>query len=286
VIDRKSKYLGTPLFLLAILIIWQAVAFGHRPLLEVIWGAMALAPPAPDWKFLSSPLEILAATPQELKDGALTQALGRTTAHCLIAFIIAWIVGLPLARALVSSRLWRHTLLPVVHGLSGIPPVTLLPLLLIAFGLDSGSVIALAIFGALLSITLVCYEAQAHLNSDFGGMIANLGYSRLAVWLWELSAVSGELHTAAREGLRWSLILSVVGEMHGSVAGGLGAYVDSGRLNQNYAVVYIGVIACGALSAALKVALDWAAYSIHTLLKRFLLGAPFHSPSIIGTSTV
>jgi ABC-type nitrate/sulfonate/bicarbonate transport system permease component len=64
----------------------------------------------------------------------------------------------------------------------------------------------------------------------------------------------------------------VVGEMHGSVAGGIGAYVDSARLDQRYAAVYLGVIGCALLSVLLKAALDVTAVFVHAFVKSLMLG--------------
>jgi ABC-type nitrate/sulfonate/bicarbonate transport system permease component len=262
----------TILFLVAIIIFWEFVAIAHKRILEWLWFISGFIPPIPDWRFLSSPSEILISAPSEFFSGNLLTSFHQTLSHCLISFFIALCVGLLIAQTLTFSPWLRRGILPIIHGFSGIPPVTLLPLLLIAFGLDEKSVIALAAIGAIVSITLICFEAQSNIKMDFRLMLSNLGYSALGVWLWELSSLSENLRTAAREGLRWSLILCVVGEMHGSVAGGLGAYIDSGRLNQNYSAVYIGILACAMLAWLLKTGLNFGARYLHKGLKRFLLG--------------
>lgn len=274
-----SKYRGAAIVVSVFLVLWEITARTHHKVLGYIWEVFGFSKPVPDWKFLSSPLEVVQSMPDELSSGSLASACWQTLSHTLVAFIISWTFGLLLSQVLASSGRWRRALLPIINGLSGVPPVTLFPLLLVAFKLGGGSVIALAVFGAIVSVTLICYETQSRITSEFRLTISKLGYSRIGAWLWELSTASNGLYTAAREGVRWSLILSVVGEMHGSVAGGLGAYVDSGRLNQNYAIVYVGILACAILSLLLKVALDLAAAVLHKIVKRFLLSIPntFHT---------
>lgn len=270
-----SRYRGAILVALASLFLWQCVALSYEPVLAWLWRVADLAPPSPDLRFLSSPVEVARIVPREV-GGALLVSLWETTAHCLTAFLIAWVAGLFLARILTSSERWRRALHPLVHGLSGVPPVTLLPVLLVAFRLGAGSVVALGVFGAFLSITLICHEEQSRVSREFKLMISNLGFTRLGVWFWELSTISGGLLTAAREGLRWSLILVVVGEMHGSVAGGIGAYVDSARLDQRYAAVYLGIVGCALLSVVLKAALDVFAVFLHASIKSLMLGSRMH----------
>lgn len=266
------KYQGAALVVLTILLLWEATALYQENVLNWLWRIFSLSPPVPDLRFLSSPIEVIKDIPSELRGGALLMSLWQTTGHCLTAFLIAWTSGLLLSRLLSSSERWQRALLPLVHGLSGVPPVAILPLLLVAFRLGAASVVALAVFGAMISVTLICYEEQSRVTRDFKLMISHLGYTRLGVWLWELSTISGGLHTAARECLRWGLILVVVGEMHGSVAGGMGAYIDSARLDQRYSAVYLGIIGCALLSVLLKVTLDLSAELVHTIIKRVMLG--------------
>lgn len=266
-----KKYGGSVLVVFAVLLLWEIIARTHHQILALVWNLFTLPKPVPDWTFLSSPYAVVRSLPSELVSGSLLFAFLGTVYHCLLAFIIAAAAGLLLSRLLLMSAQTQRAILPLLNALSGIPPVALFPLLLVAFKLGSGSVVALAVLGAVVSVALISYDAQVKLTHDFGLMISKLGYSKIGRWLWELSLASNGLFTAAREGIRWSLILSVVGEMHGSVAGGIGAYVDSGRLNQNYALVYVGVISCALLSLFLKIVLDAVAIVLHKIVKGLLL---------------
>jgi ABC-type nitrate/sulfonate/bicarbonate transport system permease component len=159
-----------------------------------------------------------------------------------------------------------------MKALSGIPPVMLLPILSLALGLGSNCIIALGILGATLSTSLIVLKLLQGLPPDLSKMLENLGYSRLAIWLWQLSTLSSSLFIAGRECLRWSLILVVVGEMQiGDISHGIGYYVNTARLNQSYELVYLGIIACGIITLLFQVLLNLLSFSTHTLLKQTLL---------------
>lgn len=252
--------------------IWQAIGSFHGAVFDYIWYFLHLRPPIPSLTFFSSPLDVLSALQTEAKSGDLFHATLQTSGHTLFAAILAYALGVGLAEWLRIDGLVARSFRPIFKAFNGIPPVTLLPVFLVAFGLGAGSVVATATFGAFLSVLFIVLNGSSQLSFDFPAMISKMGYSPFGVWLWRLSSTSSYLKTAASEGLRWSLILVVVGEMHGAVAGGLGAYVDSGRLNQNYAVVYVGILACSMLSLALQRLLDIVGAGMHKIMLRLLLG--------------
>lgn len=263
---------GTILAIGVCLAIWQAVASVHGPLLAWSWSTLGLDPPIPSWVFLSSPIDICVGLPDEVRSGQLPAALLETGQHALLAASLAFVIGVVMAEWLRDGGALARSFYPILQSLNGIPPVMLLPVFLIAFGLDSGSVVGMAVFGASLSVLFIVLNGSRQVPADFAVMVSRVGYSKLGAWLWRLSYTSAHLRTAWREGLRWSLILVVVAEMHGTVAGGLGAYVDSGRLNQDYAVVYIGILACGVLSLLFHGLLDVVGWIVHRGTRGILLG--------------
>jgi NitT/TauT family transport system permease protein len=260
------------IFLSLLLFLWQMIAYGHTFVLTTIWNFCAWQPPVPDWRFLSSPIDLILALPSELATGSLIADAGRTFIHSAAAFAIAFGLSLTLAILLRSYDWFCAGLEPIMKALSGIPPVMLLPILSLALGLGSNCIVALGVLGATLSTSLVVLKLLQGLPPDLTKMLENLGYSRLAVWLWNLSSLSSSLFIAGRECLRWSLILVVVGEMQiGDISHGIGYYVNTARLNQSYELVYLGIIACGVITLLFQVLLNLLSFSTHTLLKQILL---------------
>jgi NitT/TauT family transport system permease protein len=260
------------IFLSLLLLLWQMISSGHMFVLTAIWNFCAWQPPVPDWRFLSSPIDLILALPSELATGSLIADAGRTFIHSAAAFAIAFGLSLTLAILLRSYDWFCAGLEPIMKALSGIPPVMLLPILSLALGLGSNCIVALGVLGATLSTSLIVLKLLQGLPPDLTKMLENLGYSRLAIWLWQLSSLSSSLFIAGRECLRWSLILVVVGEMQiGDISHGIGYYVNTARLNQSYELVYLGIIACGVITLLFQVLLNLLSFSTHTLLKQILL---------------
>jgi NitT/TauT family transport system permease protein len=272
---------GTALAVAWCLLVWQIVASYHAVVLGWLWTALELDTPIPSWSYLSSPLAVFNASLHEIADGRLLQATAETSGHALSALAIAHLVGILLAEWLKNEGPVALAFRPIFRALNGIPPVTLLPVALIAFGLGTNSVVAIAFYGAFLSILFITLDGFQEARRDVQTSIAHMGYSAFGAWLWRMSSASSQLATAAREGFRWALILSVVAEMHGAVAGGLGSYIDSARLNQDYPLVYVGIILCGICAITIQLLLDRAMHHFHRLLIWTLLGR-FAQPGIAG----
>ncbi len=268
-----NRSLGVVLAIVACLLLWQAISSYHSQFLSFLWDLFEFGSPIPDWKYLSSPVDVAIAFSEESLSGRLLTATLDTAWHSLSALVLAFLLGALLAEWLKGDGKVAQSFRPILVGLNGIPPVTLLPLALIAFGLGSGSVVAIATYGALLSILFIALRGFRELRQDLEMFVSKMGYSTLGTWLWRLSASSSYLSTALREGFRWSLILSVVAEMHGSIAGGLGEYIDYARLNQDYAQVYVGIISCGILAALCQFILKFTSNVIHRFMITWLTRA-------------
>ncbi len=271
-ITNNPVYWKAIVTFLLLLLVWQLVASFHVGLLSYLWHLFHWQPPIPNWRFLSSPFDLILVLPLELTTGSIIPDSIRTFIHTASAFGISFGLSVIIAVLLSISQNLRQGFEPIMKAMSGIPPVTLLPIFALALGLESASIIALGIFGATLSMSLILLKVLQSLRSDSSKMLENLGYSSLGVWLWTFSNISESLYLAAREGLRWALILVVVGEMQiGDVSRGIGYYINSARLNQNYESVYLGVLACGAVTLILQTSLTALSVATHTFLKKILL---------------
>lgn len=257
---------------LLFLLIWQLIASYHFLVLSYFWKLFGWTSPIPNWRFLSSPVNLITTLPLELAQGNIVSDFFRTSVHTSIAFFISFGLSIIISVSLCISLNLRQGLEPLMKAMSGIPPVTLLPIFALALGLESGSVIALGVFGATLSTSLILLQILTNLDQDFSKMLKNLGYSSLGVWLWKFSNISESLQLATSEGLRWSLILVVVAEMQiGDVSRGIGYYINSARLNQNYESVYLGILACGGVALILQQFLNLLSLVTHIFLKKSLL---------------
>ena len=255
-----------------ILLFWQLIALFHEDVLTLIWNNFHWNSPVPEWRFLSSPLDLIVSLPPEVERGNLLADSIRTSVHTSIAFAFSLLFSLMISVILSVFPEMQDGFEPIMKAMSGIPPVTLLPIFTLALGLDSPSIIALGVFGATLSTSLILLDIFRSINVDLSKILGNLGYSPLGIWLWKFSSVSENLYLSSREGLRWSLILVVVAEMQiGDVARGIGYYINSARLNQSYELVYLGIIACGLVALFLQYSLIFGGKFSHFLVKKMLL---------------
>ena len=102
-----------------------------------------------DKDFISPPSAIALALPRVLKDPAILWALALSFYQLVVAFVLALIGGVLIGAAVGLKRFATKSLLPLILLAYSIPQVTILPLFVLWFGVDSASKIA---FGSLLSI--------------------------------------------------------------------------------------------------------------------------------------
>jgi NitT/TauT family transport system permease protein len=270
------QYIPVTISCSILLAIWQLVFSTHSYIFQIIWHQFGWKSPIPNWEFISSPINIIQAAPSEIANGSIITDSILTFTHTSIAFVIALVISVILALSLSISKPLYRALEPILKGMSGIPPVTLLPILVLAMGLESSSIIALGVFGASLSISLILIKVISSISVSLTKMLQNIGYSTTGAWLWKFMSVSDSLYIASREGLRWALILVTVAEMQiGDVSRGIGYYINTARLNQTYESLYLGVIACGIVSLLLQSSLSLLARVVYLLTKTLLLRLGF-----------
>jgi len=134
-----------PVYLLSILI-----------LLSVWWGLTAIIPPL----FLPSPAHTANTGLQMVASGELPKTVGVSMGRILSGWILGGICGAALGIVLGRVRIARAILLPVIEYLRFVPPVTLVSLFIIWFGVGETPKIVL-IFWTVIFIVLVNTTAGA-----------------------------------------------------------------------------------------------------------------------------
>lgn len=125
-------------------------------LLAVWWGATAIIPPL----FLPSPALTAETGLHMIASGELPATVGVSMSRILSGWILGGVCGAALGIVLGRVQLARSILLPVVEYLRFVPPVTLVSLFVIWFGVGEASKIVL-IFWTVVFIVLVNTTAGA-----------------------------------------------------------------------------------------------------------------------------
>ncbi len=225
----------------ALLVIWQtAVSLG--------WLDALFFPP---------PTVIAAAAVRMAGSGELWQHLGATLSRMLAGLLIGSALGVPFGILLATVARMRRAAEPFVSALNSTPKLTLLPMLMLFFGIGEAPRLLLIAAGCFLTMAIQSMDAVTSINDAFVELAVNYGASRAALWrkVYGPSALP-QVFTGLRLALGRALTLAVSVELVSSEKG-LGSLIWSAWQTFSIDKLYVGV----ALAAALGM-------TLHSGLKR------------------
>lgn len=174
----------------------------------------------------------------------------------LIRVVVSWLIGslcgVVVGLLMVRSRLIRSILSPIIEGLRPVPPVALIPLVIIWFGIgDSGKIFlsSLACFMVMVVNTVV---SARNVNPVYIQAARSLGASETKIYLTiVLPAIVPELLSGFRIGIALAFAITVAAEFMGAEYG-IGYLIMQASRTLNTEVVLIGTFIIGIEATVLE----------------------------------
>lgn len=165
----------------------------------------------------------------------------RTSGLAIAAFLIASFFAFLLALLIRQIPLLQNYLLPITLFFQTVPIIAIAPLLVIYFGFGIPSILAAALIVCFFPVFASTLVGLSQVSKNHSELFQFLKASRLQK-LFYLEIPSSIPHVLA--GLKTSAGLSVVGVVSGEfiAGGGLGALIDSARLQQRVDLVFASLI--------------------------------------------
>lgn len=170
--------------------------------------------------FTSSPSRIINAGAAMVKEGTIWQDLATSGLEFGLGFGLATIVGVPVGILMGWYRRFNAVLEPFVNALYATPRIALLPLIVIWFGIDLGSKVAIVFLSTVFPILVNTMVGIRTVDRDFVKVARSFGASDRQLFMTvALPSSVPFLLTGLRLGLGHALIGIVVGEMYGATSG-------------------------------------------------------------------
>jgi NitT/TauT family transport system permease protein len=170
--------------------------------------------------FTSSPLRIINAGAAMVKEGTIWQDLATSGLEFGLGFGLATVIGVPLGILMGWYRRFNAVLEPFVNALYATPRIALLPLIVIWFGIDLGSKVAIVFLSTVFPILVNTMVGIRTVDRDFVKVARSFGASDRQLFMTvALPSSVPFLLTGLRLGLGHALIGIVVGEMYGATSG-------------------------------------------------------------------
>lgn len=185
----------------------------------VIWEAIArsgLVNPL----FISSPTLALRAGQELFAEGEIWKDLRVSATEFLVGYVLAAVVAIPLGLAVGWYKRLYYLLSPFIDTLNAVPRVTLLPLIVIWFGIGIWSKIVVVFLGAVIPMLINTFSGVKTNEERFLRVARSFGASELMIfWSIVLPGTVPFIFTGLKYAAGRALLGVVVGELYAATAG-------------------------------------------------------------------
>jgi NitT/TauT family transport system permease protein len=147
-------------------------------LLALLLGAWEYAGQRSPSFTLAPPSSVVPAAREMISSGALTDAAGESIEALTLGFLLAAVVGTALGYAMGWWRTLGRTLDPFVTAMYVVPIATLVPLIIIWFGLGMASRVIVIFLFALFEILISAYAGVRNVEPGFVDVARSFGARR------------------------------------------------------------------------------------------------------------
>ncbi|NTI78473.1 ABC transporter permease [Rhizobium rhizogenes] len=237
----KKPGVGRLLAVILVLALWEAAAR---------WMV--------DPRFLAGPSAMFAAIPGLFQVRGLPAALATTLGELVASFGLSVLIGAPLGLWLGLSIRSRRRVLPIILLLYAVPQVTILPLIVMIFGIGAASKIAFGVTHAVFPIVFTISAAAQNLDR----VLLNFAHLHGATRRQTLRhVILPQIAPTFFSGMRLAMVGAILGvllaELYAS-SGGIGAFTrifsDTFQAANLFALVFLLSAMAVCLNEALRFA--------------------------------
>ncbi|GGI43838.1 ABC transporter permease [Paenibacillus marchantiophytorum] len=180
-----------------------------------------------------------------LANGSLLTHTLASLQRVLLGFLLAFSLALPLGIAMGTWTWLRNALSPLIELIRPIPPIAVIPLAILWFGIGEMSKLFIIVFGALFPILLNVIGGVSQTEVLHIKAAQSLGASRFHIFYYvTLRAAIPNIVIGMRSGISMAFICLVGSELIAANAG-LGFLIQEGRSLYKTDQVIVGMIAIG-----------------------------------------
>jgi ABC-type nitrate/sulfonate/bicarbonate transport system permease component len=224
--------------------------------LLLIWELSARTGLA-DSLLISSPTAVIRAGYALFASGEIWSDLKVSADEFLIGYGFAVAIGIPLGLATGRYRRASYLLAPFIDTLNAVPRLTLLPLIVIWFGIGIWSKVVVVFLGAVIPIMISTHSGVKTSEARFLNVARSFGASEFKV----LSSIilPGTIpfiFAGLKYGSGRALLGVVAGELY-AATGGIGFMIGTAGNNLRTDILFFGVLIFMVAGLASVAVLDW-----------------------------
>jgi len=200
---------------------------------------------------IPTPLAVAQVMIDGLVSGTLLNDLVVSTRRVVIGLAIGMVAAIPVGFVLGWFPKARVTFNPLVNFFRALPPIALVPLVVIYFGIGEVGRESILVYGAFFATVIIVYEGVAGIEEKYVRAGQTLGTNRFELFAKIVFPLSlPHIFTAARVslGIAWS---SLVAAELVAAQDGLGAAIQNASNFLEVPKMYAGIILIGVAALAM-----------------------------------
>jgi ABC-type nitrate/sulfonate/bicarbonate transport system permease component len=212
--------------------------------------------------FYPAPWDVLKRTWEQLTDGKLPNDTWATTGRLLCGFVLGAIPGLVVGLAAGVSPLFRQSLYPLATALYVVPRIAMLPLVLVAFGINDEARVFMVAFSVFFIVFFSALSGVEQVERTYIDAARAFGAGRVRLATSVLLPGSAPtVFSGLRVAMGFALIV-IVGTEFLAANDGLGARIWQSYQIFDFPTMYSGILAVtvlGVLLAWILLVVEWLA---------------------------
>lgn len=177
--------------------------------------------------FISSPTNVVRAAIEVFSTAEFRNDMSISAIEFIVGYLAAIAVGVPLGLAVGWFKRLYFVLSPFIHILNTIPRITLLPIIIIWFGIGIWSKVMVVFLGAVIPILISTYSGVSNSEERFMRVARSFNATRGRIFRTiVLPGTVPFIFTGLKYGSGRALLGVIVGELYAATAG-VGYFIAS-----------------------------------------------------------
>lgn len=177
--------------------------------------------------FISSPVKVMQAAVGVFSSDQFRADMGVSASEFAIGYLMAILIGVPFGLAVGWSQRLYYLFSPFIHLLNTVPRITLLPIIIIWFGIGIWSKIIVVFLGAVVPILISTFAGVRTSEERFLRVARSFNASRGRMFRTiVLPGTVPYIFTGLKYGSGRALLGVIVGELYAATAG-IGYFIAS-----------------------------------------------------------
>jgi ABC-type nitrate/sulfonate/bicarbonate transport system permease component len=209
----------------------------------LIWAAIAQSMANP--QVLPGPRSTALAAWHLLTDGELIADIGASLSRVIEGWLLALAVAIPLGGAMGRSELMRRSFGTLIELVRPIPPIAMVPIAILWFGIGWTSQLFIVCYGAFFPMVIGVYDAFRNVDSLYENAARSLGCHGMSLFRRVVvMAALPSVISSMRIGLGLAFVSLVAAELI-AASTGLGALIANSRVTFQTDYMLVGMIVIG-----------------------------------------